>query len=112
MAIQRGDIYRFNLEPAKGSEQQGNARPCIVLSVGAYNDKLPTVSIVPLTSAPRRELPPIVVSVPSAGRENSMAFCNQGRVVDKSRIVGKLLGKLSIDDLQKIETGVKRYLGL
>ena len=112
MGIQRGEIYRFNLEPTKGSEQQGNARPCVVLSVGAYNDKLPTVSIVPLTSAARRELPPIVVYVPSAGHDSSMAFCNQGRVVDKSRIVGKLVGKLSVEDLQKIETGVKRYLGL
>ena len=112
MAIQRGEIYRFDLEPARGSEQQGDARPCVVLSVGAYNNRLPTVSIVPLTSAARRELPPIVVSVPSAGRQASMAFCNQGRVVDKSRIVGRLLGKLSVADLQKIETGVKRYLGL
>ena len=112
MAIQRGEIYRFNLEPTRGSEQQGDARPCVVLSVGAYNDRLPTVSIVPLTSAARRELPPIVVSVPSAGRLTSMAFCNQGRVVDKSRIVVGMLGKLSITDLQKVETGVKRYLDL
>ena len=112
MTIQRGDIYRFNLQPTRGSEQQGDARPCVVLSVGAYNDKLPTVSIIPLTSAARRELPPIVVSVASAGRDSSMAFCNQGRVVDKSRIVGKLVAKLNVADLQKIEVGVKRYLGL
>jgi hypothetical protein len=30
MAIQRGDIYRVNLEPTIGSEQQGNARPQIL----------------------------------------------------------------------------------
>ena len=111
MTIQRGDIYRFNLNPTRGSEQQGSARPCVVLSLGAYNDKLPTVAVVPLTTA-RKELPPIVVSVPSAGHENSMVLCNQVRTVDKSRIVGGLMHKLSLPDLQKVENGVRRYHGL
>ena len=111
MIIQRGNIYRVNLEPTRGYEQQGDARPCVILPVGAYNKKLPTVGVVPLSSSPR-ELPPLIVSVPSAGRESSMAICNQVRTADKSRVAGYLMGQLDFQDLQKVETGVKQYYGL
>ena len=111
MIIQRGDIYRVKLEPTRGSEQQGDARPCVILSVGAYNKKLPTVGVVPLSSSPR-ELPPLLVSVPSAGKASSMAVCNQIRVIDKHRIVSGLMGRLSAGDLQRVESGLRQYLGL
>ena len=110
MNIQRGDIYRINLEPARGSEQHGDARPCVVLSAGAYNKKLPTICVVPLSSSPR-ELPPLIVSVPSAGKASSMAICNQIRAIDKRRVAGNLMGRLGPSDLQKVESGVKQYLG-
>ena len=111
MMIKRGDIYRINLEPTRGSEQQGNARPCVVLSVGAFNNKLPTIGVVPLSTAPR-SLPPLIIAVPSAGRDTSIAICNQLRTVDKSRIVGGLSAQMSPADLQKVEHGVKQYYGL
>ena len=46
MNIERGSIYRVNLEPSIGSEQQGTARPCVVLTLTAYNKQLRTVGIV------------------------------------------------------------------
>ena len=110
MNIERGSIYRVNLEPSTGSEQQGTARPCVVLSLSAYNRKLRTVCIVPLTSSPRA-LPPLIVPVPSAGKASSMALCHQIRTIDKARI-GKLLGTLSLEDLALIEDGVRRVHGL
>ncbi len=114
MTIERGSIYRVNLEPTTGSEQQGNARPCVVLSLSAYNRKLRTVCVVPLTSSPRA-LAPLIVPVPSAGKAhsmaNSMAICHQIRTIDKTRI-GKLLGTLSLDDLAVVEDGVRRVHGL
>lgn len=111
MAPRRGDIYRINLEPTVGSEQQGTARPCLVLSLGAYNNKLPTIGVVPLSSSPR-ELPPLIVSVSSAGKATSMAICNQARTVDKRRIVGGLMGQLSAEDLHRVESGLRHYYGL
>ena len=33
MNIERGNIYRVNFDPAIGSEQQGNARPCVVFTL-------------------------------------------------------------------------------
>jgi mRNA interferase MazF len=110
MNIERGHIYRVNLDPTLGSEQRGNARPCVVLTLTAYNRQLRTVGVVPLTSSPRA-LPPLIVPVPSAGKANSMALCHQIRTIDKTRI-GKLLGALNAQDLATIEDGVRRVHGL
>jgi mRNA interferase MazF len=105
----RGQIYRVNLEPTVGSEQQGTARPCVVLSVAQLNQRLRTIGVVPLSSS-GKSLPPVVVSVPSAG-PNSVAPCHQLRAVDKLR-VGKYMGDLSADDLNAVERGVKTVYGL
>lgn len=111
MAIQRGEICRVNLEPTIGSEQQGLARPCLVLSVGAFNNKLRTIGVVPLSSSPR-PLPPLIVSVPSAGLPTSTALCGQLRTIDKRRIVGAPLGRLTQRDLEQVEKSVRQYFGL
>lgn len=110
MIIERGNIYRVNLDPTIGSEQQGNARPCVVMSMTAYNKQLRTVSVVPLTSSPRA-LPPFIVPVPSAGKAEAMALCHQIRTIDKRRI-GKHIGLLSTDDLTSVEDGLRRVHGL
>lgn len=110
MNIERGNIYRVNLDPTIGSEQQGNARPCVVLTLTAYNRQLRTVGVVPLTSSPRA-LAPLIVPVPSAGKANSMALCHQIRTIDKTRM-GKLLGTLSPEDMAVVEDGVRRVHGL
>ena len=110
MNIERGNIYRVNLDPTIGSEQQGNARPCVVLTLTAYNRQLRTVGVVPLTSSPRA-LAPLIVPVPSAGKANSMALCHQIRTIDKTRI-GKLLGALSAEDMAVVEDGVRKVHGL
>ena len=110
MLIERGGIYCVNLEPTTGAEQQGNARPCVVLSLSAYNRKLRTVGVVPLTSS-SRAVAPLIVPVPSAGKANSMALCHQIRTINKTRI-GQLTGTMSMDDLAAVEDGVRRVHGL
>ena len=110
MTIERGSIYRVDLDPFIGDEQQGNARPCVVLSLSAYNRKLRTICVVPLTSSPRA-LPPLIMPIPSAGKASSMALCHQIRTIDKARI-GKLPGTLSLDDLAVVEDGMHRVHGL
>lgn len=109
-AFERGEIYRVNLEPVVGSEQQGMVRPCVILSVSAFNHKLRTLGVVPLSSSPRA-LAPLVVPVPSAGSEKSMALCHQLRTIDKGR-VGKKVGNLALQDLQAVEKGVRQVYGL
>jgi mRNA interferase MazF len=109
MDYTRGKIYRVDLEPARGGEQQGDARPCVILSISPLNTRLRTVGVVPLSSS-GKVLPPIVVAVPSAG-ENSVALCHQIRTIDKSRIK-KYMGDLSASDLTKIEGAVRQFYGL
>ncbi len=107
---ERGEIYRVNLEPTIGSEQQGDARPCVILTLTAFNKRLRTVSVVPLTSSPRA-LPPLIVPVPSAGKSSSMALCHQMRTIDKCRL-GKRMGRISPEDMKAIEEGVRKVHSL
>lgn len=108
--FERGQIYRVNLDPTRGSEQKGTARPCVILSITPFNRKFRTVGVVPLSSS-AKALPPVVVSVPSAGKSDSVALCHQLRTVDKSRL-GKLVGDLSAADLALVEDGVRQVYGL
>jgi mRNA interferase MazF len=109
MDFKRGHIFRVNLEPTQGSEQQGTARPCVILSITPLNAKLRQVGVVPLSTS-ARALPPVVVSVPSAGA-SSVALCHQLRTIDKARI-GKQVGELSAADLTAIEQAVRQVYAL
>jgi mRNA interferase MazF len=110
MAIERGEIYRVNLEPTIGAEKQGNARSCLILSITAFNNAR-TIGVVPLSSSPR-PLPPLIVPIPSAGKGSSVALCGQVRAIDKRRLVGAPSGRLSQPDLEAVERAVRRYFGL
>ena len=108
-SIQRGDIYRVNLEPTLGSEQQGAARLCVVLSITPFNKQFKTVGVIPLSTSARAHAP-VSVSVPSAG-EFSVALCYQLRTVDKVRLL-KRTGELSAADMAALEAAVKQVYGL
>lgn len=109
MDYKRGQIYRVNLEPTKGSEQQSTARPCVILSISPLNSKLRQVGVVPLSTS-AKALPPIVVSVPSVGVA-SVALCHQVRTIDKTRM-GKHVGEISAADMTAIEHAVRQVYGL
>src|ERR1700730_14334286 len=98
MAIERGEIYRGNMEPTIGGEQQGNARPCLFHSITAFN-KARTIGVVPLSSSPR----PLPAS--------SVALCGHLRAIDKRRLVGAPMGRLSKPNLDAVERAVRRYFG-
>lgn len=109
MAFERGKIVRVDLDPTRGSEQQGRARPCVILSISPFNARFRNVGVVPLSSS-AKSLAPVIVAVPSAG-EHSVALCYQLRTIDKSRI-GAYLGELSPRDLAAVEDGVRQVYGL
>lgn len=108
--FQRGVIFRVNLEPNIGGEQQGDARPCVVISDTPFNKASKVVTVVPLSSSPRA-LFPLIVEAPSAGRKTSVALCNQIRTIDKRRILAKV-GTLSFDDTKALEKAIKLFLRL
>jgi mRNA interferase MazF len=104
--IRRGEIWWVSLDPARGSEIR-KTRPCVVLSADEINRRRRTPVVVPLSSAPD-DAPPVVISVPSAGRE-SVAIVDQIRAVDKSRFV-RTSGRLSSEDMALIESALGRIL--
>jgi mRNA interferase MazF len=108
MKIERGDIWWVNLDPTMGSEIK-KRRPCVVISANEINRIRATPVVIPLSSSPDAA-PPIVVSVPSAGK-NSVALIDQIRAVDKRRFINHA-GALSPDDLRELETSAKTVLQL
>jgi mRNA interferase MazF len=102
-SILRGNIYWVDLDPTFGSQQRGR-RPCLVMTSDKLNSKRKTIGVVPLSSSPL-VAPPIVVSVPSLGKD-SVAICDQLRAVDKSRF-GDYILTLTKSEMLEIERCIK-----
>ncbi|NOZ83328.1 MAG: type II toxin-antitoxin system PemK/MazF family toxin [Epsilonproteobacteria bacterium] len=106
--MNRGDIFWVNLNRTIGSEIR-KQRPCVILSANPINKARHTIVIVPLSTAVK-EHHPITVSV-YALNKNAVAVCDQIRAVDKTRLL-KRAGKLSPQDIEKIEDGLRQVLAL
>lgn len=115
MAIQRGDIYLVNLNPAQGREQAGH-RPVLVLSADAIL-RLPLVVtvVVGTKGANVARDYPTNVRVPQAesGLPLETVFLGfQIRSLDPQRFPPRPAGKVSPTYLQKIEDAIRYCLGL
>ncbi len=106
--MNRGDIFWVNLNRTIGSEIR-KQRPCVILSANPINKVRHTIVIVPLSTA-AKEHHPIAVSVYALDK-NAVAVCDQIRAVDKTRLL-KRAGKLSFQDIEKIEDGLRQVLAL
>ena len=108
MKIERGEIWWVNLGLAAGREIR-KRRPCVVLSANEVNRLRATPVVIPLRSSPEAA-PPIILSVPSAGKD-SVAVVDQIRAVDKKRFVNRA-GILADADLRNLEMAAKQVLQL
>ena len=108
MILNRGDIYWVDLNPTKGSEIN-KERPCVLVSATSINQVRRTVVVVPLSTSAKAH-PPITVSVKCMGK-SVVAVCDQIRTVDKARL-NRSSGKLSIEDLNALDDGLKQVLFL
>ncbi|GIL16126.1 MAG: endoribonuclease EndoA [Chloroflexota bacterium] len=102
--MQKGEIYLANLNPVIGSEQAG-LRPVVIVQNSLLNRFSKTVVVIPFTTNLKRaELPSgLLVSAGAGGlKQDSVALCNQIRVLDKSRLTNRL-GILSDEWMGKIE---------
>jgi len=48
-SIRRGMVIDIDLNPVKGSET-GKIRPCIVVTNDVYNQRVPVIQVVPVTT--------------------------------------------------------------
>ena len=96
MQVNRFEVYRVNLEPAKGREMN-KLRPCVVVSPDELN-RLATVIVAPLTS--RGFDLPSRVPCTFAGKRG-LILLDHLRAVDEMRL-SERLGTLSVESQQEV----------
>ena len=106
-------IFEANLDPVTGSEQKGR-RPVLVISNEEFNQAMPNVTILPLTSTKRRLYPSEVLLPEGKGGQQmeSIVMAHQIRTISKQRLE-TLLGFLNDAHLQQeIHRAIKEHLDL
>lgn len=105
--ISRGEIW--TVSPVSHPKKP---RPAVVVSINAINDLCPDILLVPITSKPG----PLRVSLldkPNATglQKQSYAKCESVGPVHKSRLKTRI-GTVGLEDLPKLEKGLRRVFGL
>lgn len=114
--MKRGDVVWAELKPRSGSEQQGT-RPVIVVSHDGFNltPGWRSIIVVPLsTSSTQAARGPTAVpySKGTSGlKADSVALCHQVTTIDREKL-RETIGKLSPQDLVRLEAGLKAALDL
>ncbi|MEO0987818.1 MAG: type II toxin-antitoxin system PemK/MazF family toxin [Cyanobacteria bacterium J06639_14] len=94
MSIQRGEVIRVYLNPTSGREQQGEARPCLVISHTSYNQaRNGMVVVMPITSTVRPEIKTMIQVPFESGVEGSV-IAEQIRTLDLSNRWWKTTGEV------------------
>jgi len=111
----RWDVYIADLEPVLGSEQ-GGKRPVLVISNDDFNEVMPVLTVIPITSLKigRQIYPTEILLVKGiANLElDSLILPHQIRTISRKRI-GKLIGSLRQREKQsEIIEAIKLHLGI
>jgi mRNA interferase MazF len=109
----RWALIEASLDPARGSEQRGR-RPVLVVSNEEFNQAVPNLTVLPLTTTPRR-LYPSEVFLPRgvAGQPmDSIIMAHQMRTISKERL-GDPLGYLEDPSLRSaVEQAIREHFDL
>lgn len=107
--MKRGEIYFIKSNyREEGSEQRGD-RPAVIVSNDKNNENSEVVEIVYMTTRPKTDLPTHVFTRSSLSP--STLLCEQVYSVSKQRI-GELIGKLTKEEVQALDTALAISLGL
>ena len=108
--ILRGEIRWANLNPTLGHEQSG-LRPALILSNDVFNERMQIVIAIALTSKQPRFGFPLALEIDSADLpKKSWALMGQVRTLSAERI-GKKLGLVSIEEIDRIIDGLNEIIG-
>lgn len=90
--IQRGEILKINLNPTQGREQQGEARPCLVLSNNKFNQRRNGIVIVsPITNTIKPEIKTLI-QLPPGLKVTGSIVAEQIRTLDLNKRWWKTMG--------------------
>ena len=107
--VLRGDVVWANLSPVVGHEQAGR-RPVVVLSADVFNERSGTVIAMALTSQPQRVGFPLVLELESVNvGKPAWVKISQIRTLSVRRL-GKKLGRLPPEDLQRLVEGLNEII--
>ena len=106
-------VMEANLDPVAGAEQKGT-RPVLIVSNEEFNQAMPNVTILPITSTQRRLYPSEVLLAEGKADQSleSIIMAHQIRTISKQRL-GRLLGYL--DDAQlrhETHRAIKEHLDM
>ena len=111
LTVKRGDVFYADLSGTIGSEQ-GGIRPVLVVQNDAGNLHSPTIIIVPISTAGKRNLPVHIRIGKSGGlSRDSTVFLEQIRTIDRQRI-RHYVGTLDDEMMRKIDNAIKISLGV
>ncbi len=113
VTVDRGSIVLVELDPTVGHEQRC-VRPCIAVSDPAVNadQRFPLIAVVPVTSVPGQgALYPELAPGVSGLERTSYALVDHVRSIDKRR-VRRLFGRISAEELARLDLGLGLFLGL
>lgn len=105
----------INLNPVKGSEQAGY-RPALVVSDEVFNQTLPVVTVIPITSYKKgRIIYPaevLLLSKNSGLPKDSIAMAHQIRTISKKRLNVSYGEILDNDKKNEIRNALRIHLDL
>ncbi|WP_373879832.1 type II toxin-antitoxin system PemK/MazF family toxin [Levilactobacillus brevis] len=79
MAFEQGDIYKVELNPTKGHEQQG-WRPVLIVSNNDFNSLTDMVKVIPITNQLKEF--PMHLDLPDGLETTGQALVEQERSID------------------------------
>jgi mRNA interferase MazF len=108
----RGEIWLVDLNPVRGREQAG-MRPCLVISVDAFNQGAASLAIViPITTKDRKIRTHLKIAPPEGGvREICYIKCEDVRSVSTERLVSRW-GQVTARTLHEVEDRLRILMGL
>lgn len=104
------EIWYANLNPVKGSEQQG-FRPVVIISGNTLNQYLPVVITCPLTTKIKNYKGNVVLEPDEINglAEKSEIMVFHIRSISKDRLVNKI-GRIKEEQLQQLKHGLDEIL--
>lgn len=111
-ALLRGDVWRIDLEPARGHEQ-GRVRPCVIVSADTFNNGPAGLLVVVPATRTARAIPLHVRVDPPEGGLTAITYfkCEDVRSLTVDRLLDQW-GTLSPLTMQAIEDRLRILLNL